>query len=187
MKNKNIDTFLNYVSHLDNEIRNLEAEKKLLKQEMFKKHMFDIELGDLIKEYSNLVYEATGISTRTLEVYSKFQFRKDTPENIIKSMILSNSTIVLYFYNQYKCLCHNVEIRLNQMTFPTLKYEDYIDANFLHEAQNIKFKKLEKIKVNFDPNANYMTSEKNSLFAKAIINCAKNKEIQEKIEKTPEK
>ena len=41
MKNENIDTYLNYVSHLDNEIRNLEAEKKLLKQEMFKKHMFD--------------------------------------------------------------------------------------------------------------------------------------------------
>ena len=186
MKNKNIDTFLNYVSHLDNEIRNLEAEKKLLKQEMFKKHMFDIELGDLIKEYNKLVYESTGI-TSLFEVYTKSSFKKDTPENIIKSMILSNSTIVLYFYNQYKCVCNNVEVRFNQITFPTLKYEDYVDTDFLNEAQNLKFKNIAKIKVNFDPNANYMTSEKNPLFVKAIINCAKNKEIQEKIEKTPEK
>ena len=146
--------------------------------------MFEIKLRDLIKEHNKLVYESTGITNPSFEIFAKYSFRKDSPKNIIKSMILSDSTIVLYFYNQYKCLCHNVEIRLNQMTFPTLKYEDYIETNFNYEAQNLRFKNINNIKVNFDPSADYM---KNELFSKAVINCAKRQEKSEKPEKIQEK
>ena len=190
MEIENVDTYLNYISHLDNEIRNLEAEKILLKQEMFKKHLFEVKLENLINELEKLIIEKTNDANAKVFVFanSLCGVINCEKENAIKQAVLTNCPFSVNFKyssaNYSKQYRISLDINIDQIAFPEMNYENYFDLETYQSSPTLDLKNIEKLKINLDPNARYMQDK---LFSKAVFNCVRRKEKQQKTEKTPEK
>lgn len=192
----NIYDYTNMNKLINERLKKANEKKIELNKKAYKEKIFEVEIGELLKEierilsqkYSlislNVYFEDYEISSIVANENISLYAEKHKPEFVIHLFDRNISTGGIFSERINVQLDNTTKTSDGRYLFDNIKIKAGSTSYFCGKKLHIPEDMQEKLIVNLDPSAKYF---ENTILKQAAINCAKRREKQQKIEKTPEK
>lgn len=181
----NLETFLHGCSYIDNEIRNLVAEKEYFALQAMEEKLLEVEVGKLRDELSKVLsknrndemYLFTAVNICPITLPTSII----TEEDARKYIIAHRPNLTLDF------ICGDLNYKIPVLFDYFVKTSDgqrvLENINITNSQLIVNPEIKNKILLNLNPLANYMQTE----FGQAVYNCVKSREKLQECKKDKEK